>query len=119
MKTRSKTLLLIILAGLTVNAHALCVNPDGTLDDASMSPSTIAVEMLPACETPASKTVDLPAHMKTPNTGKQPMPESNNSDKKGKNRDKTAQIKSDCRTNNGDSQQGYLGATDMLPECGS
>lgn len=33
MKKFPHTLLLIILAGLAFNAHALCVNQDGTLDD--------------------------------------------------------------------------------------
>jgi hypothetical protein len=35
--------------GLTVNSHDLNVNPDCKLDDASMLPSIIAVQMLQKC----------------------------------------------------------------------
>ncbi|OZA14981.1 MAG: hypothetical protein B7X94_00125 [Hydrogenophilales bacterium 17-62-8] len=58
MKHRSNALLLAVLASISFNAHALCVNPDGSLDDASMSPSTIAVETLPLCAEPTPKTAN-------------------------------------------------------------
>lgn len=38
------------LAGLSLTARALCVNPDGSLDDPSVSPETIATDMLPSCQ---------------------------------------------------------------------
>jgi hypothetical protein len=52
MKTPSRPLFLIAIAGLSLNAHALCMNQDGSLDDASMSPSTIALDVLPPCKKP-------------------------------------------------------------------
>ncbi len=60
MKNRSNALLLAMLTSISFNAHALCVNPDGSLDDASMSPSTVAVEMLPACVDSSPETVNAP-----------------------------------------------------------
>ena len=38
------------LAGLSLTAHALCVNPDGSLDDPSVTSSTVATDMLPTCQ---------------------------------------------------------------------
>jgi hypothetical protein len=49
---RSRHILLAILASISLNVHALCVNPDGSLDDASVPDGSVAKEMLPACEAP-------------------------------------------------------------------
>lgn len=61
MKRSRHTLLLAILAGLSLNAQALCVNPDGSLDDASVPDGSVAKEMLPACEAPSGKAGAQPA----------------------------------------------------------
>lgn len=115
MKKRSNALLLLVLAGVAFNAHALCVNPDGSLDDPSMSPSTIAVEELPACGDSASKTVNAPAPGAS--QGKPHKAEPVQPAVKTKTDDKHASNKGDCRTKNGESREGYLGATELLPEC--
>jgi hypothetical protein len=52
MKNPSRPLFLIVIAGLSLNAHALCMNQDGSLDDPSFSPSTIALDVLPPCKKP-------------------------------------------------------------------
>ena len=54
-------LLMLTIAGLSLNAHAVCVMPDGSLDDKSASAATVAVEMLPACERSAPPAVGTPA----------------------------------------------------------
>jgi hypothetical protein len=38
------------LAGLTLNAFALCVKADGALDDPSVPPGSVMKEMLPSCD---------------------------------------------------------------------
>lgn len=116
MKNCSSALLLAILAGITFNAHALCVNPDGSLDDPSMSPSTIAVEELPACANLATKTAKdtaLDSH-----AGMQKKTEPVQPAIKAKIDDKHASNKGDCRTKDGESREGFVGASDLLPECG-
>lgn len=50
MKSLATTLIGLSLAGLTLNAYALCVKPDGSLDDPSMSPGSIAMDMVPSCD---------------------------------------------------------------------
>lgn len=45
-----KTVLFVMTLIIANTANALCVNTDGSLDDKSMSPETVAVEMLPQCE---------------------------------------------------------------------
>ncbi len=50
MKTLATALFGLSLAGLTLNAYALCVKPDGSLDDPSMSPGSVAIEMVPSCD---------------------------------------------------------------------
>lgn len=56
MKKYLHSLLFVVLTGAAINAHALCMNPDGSLDDASVLlddtsvPSDlIATDVLPAC----------------------------------------------------------------------
>lgn len=61
MKRRRHTLL-VILAGFSLNVHALCVNPDGSLDDASVPEGSVAKEMLPACEAPSNRAEMHPAN---------------------------------------------------------
>lgn len=61
MKRRYYTLL-VILAGFSLNAHALCVKPDGSLDDASVPEGSVAKEMLPACEAPPRRAEIHPAN---------------------------------------------------------
>lgn len=58
MKQSLHALLLATLAGLTFNANALCVNPDGSLDDASVPDGSVAKEMLPACEIRSGKAAE-------------------------------------------------------------
>ena len=115
MKKCSNGLIMAILAGLTFNAHALCVNPDGSLDDPSMSPSTIAVEELPACGDPAPKAVDTPASapaLATPHKAEPVQPAI-----QAKTNEKHASSNGDCRTKEGQSSEGYIGASELLPEC--
>lgn len=61
MKKRATASLMLVIAGLSLNAHALCVNPDGSLDDKSVPPGSIAVEMLPVCQNAAPATVAVDA----------------------------------------------------------
>lgn len=72
MKKPSRTLFLIVIAGLSLNAHALCVNQDGSLDDSSVPPSTISVDMLPTCDKQTDKVhppIAGSATMKHPDQG--------------------------------------------------
>lgn len=52
---------LMFLAGMAANANALCTNPDGSLDDPSVSTATIAVDVLPACTPPVAKSAEAAA----------------------------------------------------------
>ncbi len=45
----ARIVLYCTLFGISGGAHALCVMPDGSLDDVSMSPGTIAMDMVPPC----------------------------------------------------------------------
>lgn len=54
-----QTLAFIGLLSVSAGAYALCMNADGTLDDLSVSPGTINVEMLPACESPAPNSANV------------------------------------------------------------
>jgi hypothetical protein len=56
MKKLAATLFGLGLAGLAMNAHALCVNPDGSLDDSSVPPGSVVMDMLPACDAAAAPT---------------------------------------------------------------
>lgn len=73
MKNSLQSLLVVVLAGVAFNAHALCVNSDGSLDDASVSEETIAVDILPDCEYPKAKAAGAPKPGAV--TGKQNNPE--------------------------------------------
>lgn len=115
MKKHPPVLLLIALAGLAFNAHALCFNPDGSLDDASVLVSSVAVEVLPACETPSATTAENPASESS-------SVERRNLNPvlpviKAKAGDRGAFLNGDCRTNDGESWEGSIGAADMLPGC--
>ena len=115
MKKQPHVLLLIVLAGLAFNAHALCVNPDGSLDDASVPVANVSVEVLPACESPSAKAADAPA------------PELSSIEQrnlnpvlpaiKAKASDRGGFINGDCHTDDGESRDGSIGAAEMLPEC--
>lgn len=67
MKKFASVLFVLSLAGLTLNAYALCVNPDGSLDDPSMSPGSIAMDMVPSCDAAS-----------TPGANKQPAATTSN-----------------------------------------
>lgn len=49
MKKHASALLMLAVTGLSLNAHALCVNPDGSLDDRSVPTGSVVADMLPAC----------------------------------------------------------------------
>ena len=117
MKKLPHALLPIILAGLAFNAHALCVNQDGTLDDASVPASSVVVDVLPACEDPSTKQVS--AQASESNLAAQRNSESISPVTKAKPSDMSALAKGDCQTAEGESLKGSLGAAEMLPECGS
>jgi hypothetical protein len=115
MKKRPHLPLLIAVCSLAFNAHALCMNPDGSLDDASVSASTIAMDVLPACGNPASSTIHKHAFESgamTPNS-----PEPVEAKTKAKGYDKSALNRGDCQTANGESKMGFLGVPEMLPKC--
>ena len=117
MKKRPHALFLIILSGLAFNAHALCVNQDGTLDDASVPASTVVVDVLPACKDPSIKQVG--AQAPESNLAAQRNSESISPATKATPYDMSALAKGDCQTAEGESLMGSLGAAEMLPECGS
>lgn len=80
MKSSIQSMLLITLTAATFNAHALCINSDGSLDDPSMSPSSIATDMLPACE----KSQDQTTEKHNEKTGPEGKSAKNNSEKQDK-----------------------------------
>lgn len=49
MKKLATALFGLGLAGLTLNAYALCVKPDGSLDDPSVTPGSVVMDMVPSC----------------------------------------------------------------------
>ena len=55
MRRRLQSLLFAVLTGAAINAHALCVYPDGSLDDASVPLGTISTDVLPACQDQGKK----------------------------------------------------------------
>ncbi len=62
---------LMVLLGISGGANALCVKPDGSLDDPSMSPGSIAMDMVPQCEdsAPAAENVQSPTVATEQNSG--------------------------------------------------
>ena len=123
-QTASKYLRAVAIAallGISSGAHAVCVNADGSLDDSSMDSALIDRGMLPACEVQAS----APAQVAAPQVAKpqehtaKSATESVQLVKKAKRSDQSAHTQGDCRTANGESREGSLGAVDMLPACGT
>lgn len=49
MKKHASALLMLVITGLSLNAHALCVKPDGSLNDSSVPAGSVVADMLPAC----------------------------------------------------------------------
>lgn len=60
MKKLAAALFGLSLAGVTLNSYALCVNPDGSLDDPSMSPGSIAMDMVPSCDATSTSGASAP-----------------------------------------------------------
>lgn len=115
MKYSLQSVLFAVLAGVAVNAHALCVNADGTLDDASVPKETIAVDMLPACTEPEAKAAGPQKAEATPSKQQDPAP-AQPADL-AKTHDKRASLAGDCQTAYGESRLGYIGAAELLPVC--
>ena len=107
------------LMGLSSGANALCLNANGSLDDSSMETAAIDRGMLPACEAekPAPAKSPEPQTVKTEEPTAKPAPDAPKAVKKAKHTDRTASVQGDCRTANGESRDGSLGAVDMLPAC--
>lgn len=110
MKYPLHTVLVAVLAGAALNAHALCMNPDGSLDDDSISKGTIAVDMLPACKDQKAKATDVTPEVAA--TKKQGP-----SAEMAKPVAKNVSGEADCQTPDGKSRAGYNGAAEMLPVC--
>ena len=55
------TLLALGLAGAAMNAHALCVKPNGSLDDPSVPPGAVVMDMVPPCDAAADPAGKPPA----------------------------------------------------------
>lgn len=117
MKYSLQSLLFAVLAGVAIQAqaHDLCINPDGSLNDASVSKEVIAVDMLPACKDPGGKVSDG----KNAGTvsGKESNPAAIRPADQAKAMDKRVALPLDCQTANGESRLGYIGATELLPVC--
>lgn len=115
-----RALTLAALLGLSNGAHALCVNADGSLDDHSMDTAAIDRGLLPSCEVqvPATAIVSEPRAVKADEPVAKPAAPAPKSEKKAKRPEKTAASQEDCRTANGESRNGTLGAVDLLPACG-
>jgi len=62
------SLLFVVITGAAINAHALCVNPDGSLDDASVPLGTISTDVLPACQDQGKKATEEESSGKQNNT---------------------------------------------------
>lgn len=115
MKHSVQSMLFAVLAGVAINAHALCVNLDGSLDDASVTREAIAVDILPACK---GQGMDATAAEKTEDGEKKQQEKAPVKPAvKSKTSGKSASIHSDCRAANGENMIGYIGATELLPEC--
>lgn len=63
MKNSAAALLGLGLVGVAMNAHALCINPDGSLDDSSIPPSSVVMDMVPTCDAEKAATEKQPAAM--------------------------------------------------------
>lgn len=107
------------LLGLSCGVHALCLNPDGSLDDASMSAESIDLGSLPACEVPTKTLKAIPNEDKPQAKIEQVKPELAKPQKKAKRNVPSAGLGGDCRTAGGESRVGSLGVVDMLPACGT
>lgn len=113
-----KPLVLATLLAINSGAHALCVNPSGSLDDSSMETAIIDRSLLPAC---VAQAVVAPAA--TPpaiSPSVHAADKSNDKDKamrKAKGEDQQTRLARDCRTARGESRIGFVGAVDMLPSC--
>jgi hypothetical protein len=123
-KTTSKylrVLAITTLLSISCGAHALCVNPDGSLDDRSMNTASIDREMLPACEIPQPTPTEAtqPRAAKTQGSATKPIDDHMKPLKNVKRPDLSARVLGDCRTANGESREGTLGAVDLLPACGA
>lgn len=110
-----QSVLFAVLAGVAFNAYALCANPDGSLDDASVSKETIAVDMLPACKELEAKAADTQQSGAAAVKPQDPAPAQPVD--VAKTRDKRASLAGDCQTANGESRVGYIGAAELLPVC--
>lgn len=115
MKYPLRAVLFTVFAGVAVNAHALCIKSDGSLDDASVSKETIAVDMLPACNDRglgAAGTTKAKAEV-----AKQQEQAPAKPAEVAKSGGKRVSLKRDCQTANGESLIGYIGAAELLPVC--
>lgn len=54
------TLLALGLAGAAMNAHALCVKPNGSLDDPSVPPGAVVMDMVPPCDAATTSAAGQP-----------------------------------------------------------
>ena len=68
MRKYLHSLLFVVLTGAAINAHALCMNPDGSLDDASVPMGTISTDVLPACQDQEKKDTEEKSSGKQNNT---------------------------------------------------
>jgi hypothetical protein len=68
MRKYLHSLLFVVLTGAAINAHALCMNPDGSLDDASVPLGTISTDVLPTCQDQEKKATEEKSGGKQNNT---------------------------------------------------
>ena len=115
MKNTPSALLLSALAGFALNAHALCVNPDGSLDDASIPEGMVSIDVLPACDDPAPGAAGGTQKKAGVAVRQHPQPAIPRGEVTAS--DSSSAIKGDCRTADGESRSGSFGAAEMLPEC--
>lgn len=115
-----RALAIAVILGVSSGAHALCLNPDGSLDDSSMNTASIDRGLLPACEVPQPTATQVmqPKNVKPQESVAKPAAESVKPLKNARRPDQSARIQGDCRTANGESREGTLGAVDMLRACG-
>ena len=105
MKNTFHAFTLAALFTLSFTAQALCINPDGSLDDSSMESALIDKGLLPEC-----------AARKVPDSTVQ-KPTTEDSKQRSKGPDKQSQYETDCRTSSGESTMGYVGSVELLPAC--
>lgn len=115
MKYPLQSMLFVALVGVAVNAQALCMNPDGSLDDASVTKESLAVDTLPACEQQVAKDAGVPKAMIPSDKERAPVPAQPAAP--AQTDGKRASVASDCQMANGMSQKGYIGAGELLPAC--